>query len=257
MATEYGRAGVLGMLTPQANTTVEPEFRALLPPDWAMINARLTSARGSIEERLVDYADRFAETCGQFANAPLSAIAIGCTGASYLIGREAEARILAGIEARHGVPVYSAATAVVAAMRALAARRIGLVSPYPEGLDAACAAYWEGHGLTVTAKAAVGAETAAFHPIYAMAGAACLDALRSLQGGDCEAVILLGTGMPTLAPLLAVAGRGGPPAISCNLALAWAACDGARAETLPAWIAGAGWGDRLARLYPAALGAET
>jgi maleate isomerase len=150
------------------------------------------------------------------------------------------------------VPVFTAGTAVVAAMRALGARRIGLVSPYPEKLDAACGPYWESFGLTVAAKAKAPAEGAAFHPIYAMAGAGCLTALESLRDADVDAIILLGTGMPTLGPMLAVAGRAGPPAISCNVALAWAATDSAQAGTLPGWIDGTVWGARLRLLYPAA-----
>ena len=50
---DYGRAGLVGVLTPQANTTVEPEIWTLLPPGWSMINARLTSSKDSIEARLV------------------------------------------------------------------------------------------------------------------------------------------------------------------------------------------------------------
>ncbi len=43
MSLEYAPRGLVGMLTPQANTTVEPEFNLLWPPGVAMINARLMS----------------------------------------------------------------------------------------------------------------------------------------------------------------------------------------------------------------------
>lgn len=261
-SSEYGRHGILGMLTPQANTTVEPEFWCLLPPDWSMINARLTSARGTIEERLVDYTTRFEDTAAQFANAPVSAIAIGCTGASYLIGREAEAGILSRIATARGAPVFTAGTAVVEALVALGAKRIGLVSPYPGTLDAACVPYWESFGFEVAAKAKAEAQADKFHPIYAMPGSGCLAALRTLEHADCDAIVLLGTGMPTLGPMLAVSDWAGPPAFSCNAALAWASVRAAAGQALDAaslgpWISGAAWGDRFRMLFPALAGPGT
>ena len=55
MATlEYACEGLVGVLTPQANTTVEPEFNILWPAGVAMINARLTSPKQSMAERLAD-----------------------------------------------------------------------------------------------------------------------------------------------------------------------------------------------------------
>lgn len=253
--SEYGDRGILGMLTPQANTTVEPEFWCLLPAGWSMINARLTSGLATIEERLVDYTARFEDTAAQFANAPVSAIAIGCTGASYLIGRDAEAAILARIEARRGRPAFTAGTAVVAALRAMGAKRIGLVSPYPERLDAACGPYWESFGFTLAAKAKATAAADQFHPIYAMPGSGCLAALRTLAEADCDAIVLLGTGMPTLGPMLAVSGWSGPPAFSCNVALAWASVRAASGQSLDAasfalWIDGASWRTRFETLFP-------
>ena len=41
---EYAKRGLVGVLTPQANTTVEPEFRVLWPAGVTMLSARLTYA---------------------------------------------------------------------------------------------------------------------------------------------------------------------------------------------------------------------
>ena len=55
---EYAKRGLVGVLTPQANTTVEPEFNILWPDGVGMINARMTSDKGTIVDRLYDYVDQ-------------------------------------------------------------------------------------------------------------------------------------------------------------------------------------------------------
>ncbi len=92
MTLEYAPRGLVGMLTPQANTTVEPEFNILWPRGVAMINARLMSGKASMTDRLVDYFDNYGASLKQFANAPVGVVAAACTGASYLAGREREAQ---------------------------------------------------------------------------------------------------------------------------------------------------------------------
>jgi maleate cis-trans isomerase len=250
---EYGRSGLIGVLTPQANTTVEPEMWALLPPGWSMINARLTSEKPTIEERLVDYTGIFAKTATQFANAPVDVIAAACTGASYLIGREREAAIVGEVENSRNVPFLTAALASVAALRQIGARRIALLTPYPESLNAASAPYWESHGFEVVAKAGPALKEASFHPIYAMDGASVLAAYRALSTSDADAILMLGTGMATLQPLATGHAEGLKPAISCNLALAWAACQKRRWDALQEsglrdWMQGSHWFARLPAL---------
>ena len=129
---EYAKNGLVGVLTPQANTTVEPELTILWPAGVAMLNARLTSPKKTIEDRLVDYTDQVETSLDQFANAPIQAVAFACTGASYLIGREKEAELCKRIEASRGYPFVTAAFAVTDTFHALGAKKIGLVSPYPD-----------------------------------------------------------------------------------------------------------------------------
>lgn len=252
---EYGRNGLIGVLTPQANTTVEPELWALMPSHMSMINARLTSNKDSIEARLVDYTTRFASTATEFANAPITSIAAACTGASYLIGAEREAEIVDAVEAQSGVPFITAALASVAALRSMGAQRIALLSPYPESLNRACTPYWEGHGLEVIAKAGPALETEAFHPIYAMTGGGVLRAYEELSDSGADAILMLGTGMATLRPLLAGRKLNLAPAISCNVALMWAASQARRWDALEdagleGWLTGKHWASRLEALFP-------
>lgn len=249
MAVEYAPEGLLGTLTPQANTTVEPEFAVLMPAGTAWINARLTSPKPTIEERLVDYFATMESALGQFANAPIGAVAVACTGASYLAGPEAEDAMIARATAKAGVPVVTSGIAVVAALNALGARKIGLVSPYTPGLNAASGAYWRARGFAVTAQSDAYRDSPDFHPIYSLTAAAAAAALDAMEGQDVDAIVMLGTGMPTLAPILARPFIGRAPVLSCMLATAWrgvAAMQGRKPDRndLLAWVRGETWGGK-------------
>ena len=269
MSVEYGRRGLVGVLTPQANTTVEPEFSVLLPPGIASINARMVSAAPEMQARLNDYFDRLAEWPAQFANAPVDVIAVACTGASYLAGADREERLVRTVSARFGTPVVTSGLAVVAALRALGARRVALVSPYPRALTEVSVTYWAAFGIETTRIVEVGAAGGAFHPIYAMPAADAHAALATLGDADgLEAVVMLGTGMPTLQPILEMPRVAGAPVLSCMLATAWRVVlsmsgEAPSRDNLLAWIDQPEWATRLRdRLdwqtrtarYPNALG---
>jgi maleate cis-trans isomerase len=249
MAVEYAPRGLLGVLTPQANTTVEPELAALLPPGIAMLNARMTSAKPTIVARLLDYLASLEACSAQFANAPIGAIAFACTGASYYAGVAEEEAAVQRISAARGVPFVTAGHAVRDAFHALGARRIGLVSPYPRDLTDAAAAYWQALGFEVVRVSGSELKEGVFHPIYAMSGEGAHQALMALDPRGLDGIAMLGTGMPTLAPILRTPFHGGVPVLSCMLALAWrsvTALDGAtpERETLLAWVRAEGWGAR-------------
>ena len=155
MSFEYGPHGFIGILTPQANTTVEPECSILLPAGIGLVNARLTSAKPTMEERLVDYYFTLETTLSQFADAPLKAVGVACTGSSYLAGRDREDTIFKALSRRRGIHVTNSALAVVDALRALGAHRVGLVSPYPDGILRHSIDYWHSRGFEVAAVAKV------------------------------------------------------------------------------------------------------
>jgi maleate isomerase len=242
MTVDYAPSGLFGVLTPQANTTVEPEVAILTPPDYAWINGRLTSAQNTIEARLVDYFTHLGPSFDQFANAPLKAVAVACTGASYLVGVAEEDRVLAALP----LPTVTAARAVVDGLQVLGAQRIALVSPYHAALDTVAVAYWQARGFEVVALASAYRPSDAFHPIYSLDRHAAEHALASLSGVAVDAVVMLGTGMPTLHAIRAAPRLGHAPVLSCMLALVWrtiALVDqrAPAADDLLSWIDGAAW----------------
>jgi len=251
MRVAYGNRGLVGVLTPQANTTVEPEFAVLFPPGVAHITARMVSHSPDMHTRLVDYFSRLPDWAAQFANAPIEALAIACTGASYLVGAEHEQELVESLSERIGVPVVTSGQAVGAALQVLQARRIALVSPYPRALTEASVTYWESYGVEIARIVEVGAVAASFHPIYAMAADDAQTALATLEDEpNLDAVVMLGTGMPTLQPILTTPEIAGAPVFSCMLATAWRtvlAVDRLppSRENLVAWINTPEWAPRL------------
>ena len=213
---EYGP--VFAVLTPQANTTVEPEMQLLLP--GTVLTARCKSQSSESRQRLLDYFDTLAETISHFDTAPIVACGFACTGSNYLVGRELEDQRFSILSHSMGFPVISATQAIRRALDVLGARQIALVSPYPAWLSDAAHAYWGNAGYTITATCGLPADLLDTRHIYKLNTARVTGLLGELPKDDCDAVLLSGTGMPTLHTIVNSALK--VPVLSSNVCLAWA-----------------------------------
>ena len=215
---DYGRAGIFAVATPQANPTVEAELRILMPGDTLVCAARCISASGDPATRLVDYIEEMAGTFARFDTIIPAAAGFACTGSSYLVGAAREAQSVRAAEAVISAPVITATRAIADALAVMNVRRLILAAPYPAPLlDAACA-YWSAEGVEIVRVVPIRTSGADTRSIYALSSQ---DAALSLAGADlsgADAVLLSGTGMPTLGALRA---RGALAFISSNLCLAW------------------------------------
>jgi maleate isomerase len=217
---DYGARGRFGLLTPQSNPTVEPEFRRLAPADTELYVARMASRSEDPRTRLVEYLENLPATLQQYDTLRLDAVAFACTGSSYVLGEAREAAIVAAAQAAIGAPVETAASAILRALQAMRARRIHVVSPYPAWLRDAGIAFWQAAGLEVVGTVTVETGRSDTRGIYELQGADAAAALAHLDARGADAVLISGTGMPSLDVLRARVTR--PlPMISSNLCLAW------------------------------------
>lgn len=230
---DYGPRARVGIAVPHSNPTVEPELRALLPPTIGVYATRLTHPAPRVEERLAHYVRHMPEAIRTFGEMTLAAFGFGCTGSSYIAGRELEDRLTGVAAAECRIPVITAAQAIRRALQSLGCTSIALVSPYPVELAEAGYRYWESAGIRVVARLRVDPALTDTHRIYELTSDDALVALRKIDKSGADCLLVSGTGMPTLRALRTLRKELAVPILSSNLCLAWALTQTVAPELVP------------------------
>lgn len=216
---DFARSGRLGIGTPQANPTVEAEIRRLLPFEVDSVTLRLTSDSPDSVTRLKSYLINLPQHAKQFAGMKIDAFLFACTATSYLLAPEIQQKAIADAEAVLGAPVITAPDALVSELKALRAERIALVSPYPSAIMLAAVKWWTLQGFQVVQQGGVDIHSTDTVQIYQLQSADAWRSLSSMDIGKADAVVLSGTGMPSLPIIRKASQHFGVPVISSNLSL--------------------------------------
>ncbi len=208
-----------GVLIPSTNTTCESEFTRLLPPRYqAHFGRLLTSAPGQpfAPSREEDIACQ----SRLLATAKVELLILAQTSAS-LFAEDYDSAVTGRMSEAAGVPALTSAQALGRAVRALGARRIALVSPYTDEVNARAARYFAAkHGLETLSSEGFAARDA-----YAIGGLGPEHAQRALLRIDrplIEVFVIPGGNFPTMAFLAGWEAELKKPVVTTNQASIWA-----------------------------------
>jgi maleate isomerase len=226
-----------------------------MPPDVSLVTARMTSPAADMGQRLRDYTAGIPMTLSRLAGLPLSLVAFACTGSSYLIDAADERALLDRVQSDFEVPILTASEACAAVFEELGARAIVLVNTYKDDLREACIRYWTSKGMEVRAVVDCPARPGATHPVYSQRSADLAAQARVALRHDCDAVLVTGTGAPSLGVITSLCRESGTPILSSNLCLGRVVAQRlGRRPLLNDWIwRPLAWEDRFRLLFPQAF----
>jgi maleate cis-trans isomerase len=223
----YGWRARIGVLVPPGNPTVEPELYRMVPRGVSVHFARLDPGDDAgdpggavgMEDRARVHLAGLATPARALAPLAPTVVVLAHTASSYANGVANEPALIERLGALAGTRAATAAGAVQAALRQLGARRIALGTPYPAGISAQGEAYWQAAGFDVVRHHRL--EGVA--NIYAESEQRAYALAREADTPEAEAVLLSGTGLPTVGVLEALEHDLGKPVISSTQAMLWQA----------------------------------
>ena len=212
MADTLAPRGVIGVMTPAMNTVVQPELEMLRPQGVTNQMQRFRLGGERISEDLI-------EEAGKLMDCSPAAVAIGLTTDAGPGGVAKLALRCRELADAIGVPVCNASEANHAALSALGASRIAVVTPFTAKVDRIVRANVEEAGFEVVAIK--GAEAPSLPAICETPLEDIRSVVRDVARSDCDAVLQVGTALPVVALLDELESETGKPVVACNAAVYW------------------------------------
>jgi maleate isomerase len=147
----------VGVILPSINTVVEPWFARAVPDGVSVHAARMFMGPQLSSDNIVEM-DRTEgmQAVRQIASCRPASIAYCCTASSIVQGPEYDSHLRAEIETQSGARATTATHSILSALKVLGARRICVVSPYTDKVDAMEHHFFEAAGFEVMGSANLG-----------------------------------------------------------------------------------------------------
>ena len=144
----YGWRAKIGLITPMSENA-EHAFHIYAPEGVSFASMKINFP-GPTPEGLMLLTDRLEETAAQFKDYPLDLVVFGCTSGSCIKGFGWDRECVHKIERASGKPGLTTSTAVLEALKALDAKKVAVLTPYPEDTNLAEKRFLEDNGYEVT-----------------------------------------------------------------------------------------------------------
>jgi maleate isomerase len=196
-------------------------MKALLPAKISLLSCRLTSTKTQPKERYLEYFNNLKNTLQTYDTLKLDICGFACTASTYLTGRDNEDRGLDALSEGLGYPVISAGLSIERALKHLGIKKLSIGAPYPQWSVDMSRQYWTSRGFSITDTTRIAINSDDTRAIYELRGVDAINTLENIDLSQSDALLLTGTGMPSLEAILALMEKSGKPVLSSNLCLAW------------------------------------
>lgn len=213
-----GERARIGLIALAGDATVEPDFRALgLEADVSLHVSRVQSKAVTVENLKESAKGLTAAAALILPGQRLDVVAYACTSGTVIAGvAVVEAAIR---KARPGIPVTTPITAALAGLAQLGARRVAVLTPYTEEINAPVVRHLDENGIEVVDIATF--DLLAEDDMCRVTPAAIVAAAEGLDHRRADAVFVSCTALRALGLIERIEGRIGKPVVSSNHALYW------------------------------------
>lgn len=210
----------IGLLVPSSNTTVEPEFYRVLPPDVTLHTARLYLTQIT-PDAILGMVQDLETQAKLLASADVDVIVLGATAPSFLKGLGYDRELVRKIESATGKRATTTSTALIEAIRHFGATRVVLGSAYDDKVSAIAQSFIEASGIKVLEARGLG------HVDNLKVGRLSADTAYELacrvNRPDTDVIVLACTNWKTMDAIERIERDTGKPVISTTQASVWAA----------------------------------
>jgi maleate isomerase len=147
----YGWRGRIGMIKPmsyRADVT-KVEFDQLKPVGTEMIVECLHLGEELTEEALVAMGNELLSAAKKIKDRGADIVAYGCTSGTFVKGLEYERKLVKQLVEITGLPSLTMVGAVIGALQTLKAKKVVLVTPYPEDINKLEIKFFGDNGIEV------------------------------------------------------------------------------------------------------------
>lgn len=219
LGKEYGYRGAIGLIVLAVDSTMEQEFRQILPQEGIALYAnRIPFSNQVTRETLAALESDIVKSAELIhPGRRLDVLAFGCTSGTIVIGKD---KVFAKLrEVRPDIACTTPMVAGVEGCKALGIRRLALLTPYIEEINRMVREFIENHGLEVPVMGSFNNPND--DEVARIAPESLRDAILDLGREDVEAVFVSCSSLQVTPVIEECEAKLGKPVMSSNQAMAW------------------------------------